>query len=497
MDYVFDRREIPCMRCLLRHSRTQEQTQEIRLSEGMQDAGQILACWGQVVLRGKEWRSDAIACSGGVMVWVLYAPEDGSQPRILESWIPFQMQWEIDGSLGDGTIRLQCLLRSVDARILSARKIMIRCSVGATAEAWQQDQVQISVPGELPQDVQLLTNRYPVRIPKLAGEKQFQLDEDLNLPGTMPQAEKIIAYSLNPWVTDHRIVSGKLVFHGIGQLHLVYCSEDGKITSWDAEIPISQYVSLEGELTQDAQADISMAVTALELDLDPEGQMHLKCSLIAQYLADERELLELAEDAYSTRRELTPQVQTLDVPVILEHKQVSVPVHQTLRQSAGEIADVGYLPDLPVIRRTDEIHVELPGMFQVLYYGEDGALRGAAARTEEHRSIPAGENSRVEASVRPGSQASAAGGSGIELKGASNLILTTTGSGGMRMITGLTLGDCWPDAETRPSVILRRAGRTGLWNIARETRSTVAHIKKANNLESEPQEDQILLIPVS
>lgn len=497
MDLEFEQRGISCLRRVLYRSQTQEQTQEIRLSETMHDAGQILACWGQVVLRSKEWRSDMIACNGGIMVWVLYAPEDGSEPRTLESWLPVQMKWELEERGGDGDIRVQCLLRSVDARIVSARKILVRCSVGAVAEAWRQETVQVSVPGQLPEDVQLLTHRYPVRIPKLAGERTFQMEETLNLPGSIPQADSLIAYTMELKPTENRILSGRLVFHGVGQLHLVYRTEEGKIASWNGEVPISQYAELEREMSLDAQGDVRMAVTALELDLDPEGQLHLKCGALAQYLVSDREILELVQDAYSTQRELTPQVQMLELPVILEQKQVVVPVHQTLRQTASQIADTVYLPDLPQVRRGEEIQVEMPGVFQVLWYGEDGMLQGGTARTEESHSLPAGEDSRLEAAVQPGSPATAATGSGIEMKGEFQLSLCTTSDSGMRMITGVSLGEAWQDGENRPSLILRRAGKAGLWNIARESRSTVDRIKKANGLESEPSEDRILLIPVS
>ena len=51
-----------------------EETQEYKLPDGMPDIGRVIAAWGQVVLRGKEWRSRHIGISGGVMLWVLYAP---------------------------------------------------------------------------------------------------------------------------------------------------------------------------------------------------------------------------------------------------------------------------------------------------------------------------------------------------------------------------------------------------------------------------------------
>ena len=91
MDLKFEKRSIPYLNAVAWDVQRQEQTQEIRLPENMPDAGQVLGCWGQPVLRSKEWRSGGMWASGGVMAWVLYAPEEGSQPRWVDCWIPFQL----------------------------------------------------------------------------------------------------------------------------------------------------------------------------------------------------------------------------------------------------------------------------------------------------------------------------------------------------------------------------------------------------------------------
>ena len=48
----------------------------------------------------------------------------------------------------------------------------------------------------------------------------------------------------------------------------------------------------------------------------------------------------------------------------------------------------------------------------------------------------------------------------------------------------------------RPSLILRRAGEDGLWSLAKDTGSTLDAIRRANNLQNDPDPNQILLIPV-
>ena len=85
----------------------QEETQEIRLPESMPDVGRVICSWGQAVIRSKDWRSGGIGVSGGVMVWVLYAPEGGGDLQHIESWIPFQSRAEFPDDAEDGTIRVE------------------------------------------------------------------------------------------------------------------------------------------------------------------------------------------------------------------------------------------------------------------------------------------------------------------------------------------------------------------------------------------------------
>ena len=101
----------------------QEQTQELRIPEGMPDVNRVISTWGQIVIRGKEWNERSIGIHGGIMVWVLYQPEGDAGLQQMETWIPFRSRVDLSAGDVDGTIRVQSMLRNVDARILSTRKL--------------------------------------------------------------------------------------------------------------------------------------------------------------------------------------------------------------------------------------------------------------------------------------------------------------------------------------------------------------------------------------
>ena len=498
MELNFGKNIVSCLDTAVREIQNSEQTQEIKLPDGMPDIGRILSAWGQPILRGKEWRSDCVSFSGGMMVWVLYAPEDGSTERCIDAWIPFQMKWDLPDNTPEGEIRIQCLPRFVDARSVSARKIMVRTGMAAMAEAFTPKAVEVFTPEGISEEVELLRSTYPVRLSKEAGEKTFLLDEDLTLPDSAPQPEKLIYYRLNPRITDRKVLSNKVVFRGNANLHILYRSEEGQLHSWDFELPFSQYAELKNEHGTDAQADIALSPTSLELELDDEGHLRFKGGIVAQYLITDKQLLELIEDAYSPNRELGIQTENLELPVVLENRRENIYGEQTIPAEANLTADVNFFPDFPRQRRTENgVEMEMPGTFQVLYYGEDGILHSGTARWEGQQNLNADDSSQILAIPMPAEPQAITGNGQIMVKNDIPMEMTTVARQSIPMVTGVELGDQRIPDPNRPTLILRRAGENRLWDIAKRSGSTMDAIRKANNLQDEPAPNQMLLIPVS
>ena len=120
MELQFEKQELTYLSQVVRTVKDQELTQEIRLGESMPDVGRVLACWGQPILRSKEWQGGQAGAAGGVMVWAMYEPEDGTDPRVVEGWIPFQLRSQVQSDR-EGPLRILPLVRFVDGRNVSAR----------------------------------------------------------------------------------------------------------------------------------------------------------------------------------------------------------------------------------------------------------------------------------------------------------------------------------------------------------------------------------------
>ena len=495
MELQWDKQVTGCLRHKTREVQNQELTQELRLSEGMPDVGRVICVWGQPVLRSKEWNTDGMRISGGVMAWVLYAPEDGSEERSTELWLPFQLRWNFPQSRRDGYMRANIQLRGVDARVLSARKMMVRAGISVLGEALEPEERETYSPGAVPEDVQLLRRTYPMRRMAEAGEKVFLLDEDV--PFDMVRPRKIISYCVSPCVTERKVLGGKAAFRGTGFLHMVYLGEDDALHSFDGQMPFAQYTDLDRDYDKDADVSVCMAVSSLEVEMG-EGNLRVKCGLIAQYLILEQTLMDLVEDAYSPLRQTEPMVTEMDIPAVLDSFDREMELTVSVPVQPEQIVDVAVYPDQPTQRYgEDGSETELPALVQVLYRDSDGGLTSATGHAVGSLSIGGSEESKL--TLYPhycGNLRMEPGGEQTNFRFTVNMEALTTAQQPMRILSGVRLGEQVKPASDSPSLILRRPGGLTLWDIAKSCGSTVTAIQKANALDAEPADDRMLLIPV-
>jgi len=207
----------------------------------------------------------------------------------------------------------------------------------------------------------------------------------------------------------------------------------------------------------------------------------------------------VVEDAYSPRRGIAPVREELELPGILEEKEQSIPIQQTVAIDGMRLTDVEFTPfGAAVQKENDGFSLRIPGQFQLLYYDMEGNLRTHIQRWEHAETIPSAENVNIDAVVWPKGvpQGNLMSGSA---QVSSHLHLTTQISSGtpISVINALELGELVQSDPQRPSLVIRRSEGKTLWELAKEHGSTVNAIRESNGISEEPDRAQMLLIPVT
>ncbi len=493
MQLQFQKTVLPCLHRLKGETQSREETQELRLPEEMPDIGVILGAWGQMILRGKQWRSRSAELSCGVMAWVLYLPEDGGQPQVVEGWLPMNLDWDLPESDRDGTMQVRCFLKSVDARPVSGRRLMLRACAEVHPTLWMPGEMGLYTPADLPADIRLLEKTHCVVLPREVGEKSFALEEELTLPDSAPAMDKLLRYSLYPEEMEQKVLSDKVVFRGVGHLHMLYQNPEGMLHSYDFQIPFSQYAELEQAYDQ-AEAQIALEVTSLELEVDGMGRLQLKAGLTGQYLVTDSTAVKVVEDAYSPDRSVTVKTDELLLPVMTGEMARQIQAKAAVPLECRRVADVAFWPAMPRLKEGNS--AELSGQFQILCYDDTGTLQSAAPKWQDTQPLsPENAGSPCLTVSREGIPQAVLG---PETTLTAQLVLQGQWmeNKGLPMVTALEVGEATQPDPNRPSLILRRAGEDSLWQLARSCGSTVEAIRAANHLTDDPAPDQMLLIPV-
>lgn len=497
MEWKFGKETLSFLDMSLCEVLSSDQSQELRLPDELPDVGRVVAAWGQGILRSKQWSGDQISVSAGLLVWVLYAPEDGSPEQVIEGWLPVQLHWDLPEPVPEGEIRVRLQPRFVEARALSPRKLTVRAGISAALQALSPKTVDICAPETPVQQLELLESTYPMELYREAGEKEFSMEEQWQLPDAAPHPARLIYAQLRPEVTETKLLGNKLVFRGTAKVHILYRSEEGQLYGWDFSPGISQYAQLDREYGQEARADVMLMPTALEIGVDDEGMVNLKGSVTAQYAVSDRTMVTLVHDAYAPGWELELSHTRIQIPAILERRRESVLLQSAVNADANIVVDAQLWTEYPRQRRSQSgVELQIPGQCQLLYYGSDGKLHGSTVKAEGQWHLDADTASTFQVLTGETSLQTAIENERIPLRAEVPLEITAAGSGAMDMLTQVSTGQPRAADPNRPSLVLRRAAGDSLWSLARENGSTVEAIRRANGLTGEAPPEQMLLIPV-
>ena len=504
MELLFETKNVDFLQEVLYAAISQEETGETIVPDSCPDVERILDTWGSVVLRGKDFRSGSLSISGGIQAGVIYAPEDGSAPRTLHLYIPFTIRMEAPELTEHAHAIVDCRLRSLDARILNSRKVMVRAALCGTVQGFvpASQELYVYAPEE-DGDLQVRSSTYPVVRTLEMAEKPFTMAEEAELPGGPSPMQELCKYDASVEVTESKLVGSKGVFKGTVQFKLVYRTEDESLAVWSCQFPFSQYVEFEREYDGEEELQTSVMLTDFSAE-DANGQgkrLLVNLQLLAQCTVTGQESMEVVEDAYSLFHTFTPQWKTVEAGGRLDRQQIMETARAQIQAPVKSILDTHICLGDPVAQwESEQVRVTLPLTAYVLYMDENDDLQGTSVRMEAVCSTEMAEtcDCRPKACIS-GEAFAVLSGDGLEVRCTVAFTLDTMSSQVMQVLCGGQLGEERLSTADRPSVILRPVSEEeSLWALAKCCHTTTDAICAANGLTDEASRPAgMLLIPIA
>lgn len=467
----------------------QEQTEEMTVPETMPEIARIVDCSGMVIVQNKSLDTGSISVSGGIQACVLYVPE-GDSPALsrIEVFLPFTVTKKVPVP-ENSTLFYWGWLRSIDARFINSRKVLVRANLGSELTVLSPAEWTLKQLERCPAGLACRTNVYPMRLPVCAAEKELQIADEVLMPEDCIGADRLLKWTVGAEIADTAVIGEKAVFKGNLRIRALFQNEAGALAAWQGTVPFSQYADLE---TAGEDPFVSVQPIFRHAELDTDGQIDsrrllLNVTVTAQLVVTSAVPIQLTEDAYSLEGTFSPEWETRTLTPLLDRQTKTLAQSLPLPEDAERVLDWTILPDCPG-GSAGELSAGL--WANLLYYDRDKALQGKIIRDTVRTGFLRGDDSACRCVLSLSGEAQVQTDSiRLELSAVCDTEKQTV----FRNLCG---GTAEPGKSAGgPSLIVRR-GKGPLWDLAKENGSTVEALQAANHLDTDVlEEERLLLIP--
>lgn len=505
MELNLEREHINCYSPVLESEVCGEETLEAIVPDACPDIARIVDAGGSVCLTGKQVRDGVAVVSGTVLGWVLYQPEGGQDLCRMEVKLPFSMQTEASQLHTQTQITASPRLRSMDARALNPRKILVRADLAVVLQAYDPEELTLcrAIRCDAAEGVQQRTVQHTVYLTAAVQEKEFTFYDEIHLSAGPAGKAQVLCIRADAQCEESRIIGSKLIFKGEAAVQVRYLV-GSELCSMRCSIPFSQIMELDG-VGEGADCDLSVCLTDVEwVQAGEDGRtLNVTLELLGQAVVRDNVPITVLQDCYSTACKLSVHQEHYTVEQLLDHSVRPQSVRELL-ETDGPVKSVidarVNVFGMERLRQESGERVSAQLRISVLYLDERDELQMLNCPMTVSGSLELPANGACRCSCHcPGEVFSVPAAGGVEVRFTTEFRCLVTGKRSVPVVTGVAPEQSGEEVRGRqPSVVLRAAVLgEDLWDIAKSCSTTQECIRKANALdEGEPLPvGQMLLIP--
>ncbi len=486
-----------------------ETTQEAIVPDYCADVGRVVEASGAVLVHNKDLTPDGrVEVNGVIKANVLFVPEGGREVGAVHLSIPFHNYCETRDLAAGDKFCVAAELRSIDARLLNPRKLLIRADLVLEPTVYKECSVQLcTAVDQEAEGLQLLEDTAETTVIADTMEREFSYVEEMSLSASRREIREILNTRTEIYPAEAKIIGNKLVMKGIVRGEILYLDTAGELGNLSQEYLFSQIV--ETTVPEEAgSARVSYALTGFEYQLGSENDREeghtvtMSLHIRSQIEILEKRQLRFLSDLYSIKKEAKLERKTLTV---LEQTH-SYSKKQNMREmvetgvAAKQVVDASVRCGSCALQRGEDGAMAVtPVSLCVLYLDENDALLMTEKDIQLRGEIDISDGSDPMIRVHcPGEVAASPTPEGIEVRFTPEFTIDTGIRSQRTYVSDGTLEEPAGEGERGASIVLRKFGDGArLWDIAKQYHTTGADILAANELESEAAipADRLLLIP--
>lgn len=314
---------------------------DYNIPEAMPDAGFLIQEQGKLEITEVKAENGRVLVQGSLRFGVLYSEdgEDGSLHSV-QGAIPVEESLNLEQVAEGDSLTLDWMLEDVSAALINSRKLGIRAvaTLTLTAEELFEEDISVDISGE---GEELRKKTCGLSAASLAVRKKdtCRVKDEMILPASKPNIRTLIWQDVRLANTELRPGDGEIGVRGELVVFVLYESEEGEgKTGWvEQNLPFTARIEAAG-CREGMAGSVKLGLSQADLEVKPDydGELrvlNLDVVLELDMRAYREEELELLCDAYSLKKELTPEKKATVCQRLL--------MNNSSRFRAGSRVDVG------------------------------------------------------------------------------------------------------------------------------------------------------------
>ena len=465
---------------------TREETLELVVPDVCADIAAVLDARGQLLLASKKAGEGSVSLAASVDVRAICAGDDGKKTCVAGS-VPFELSIPAEGVTENDAVLVRCRLRSVEARALNPRRLLLRAEADFRVEVYAAQKVSLCdrPAADADESLHLLQKTCACCPVRSLRDKSFTVGDEYTVSVDHGRNLKLLSTATDLSVADVKGVGTKLIVKAQADTTAVFLNvDDESLFSVRFTTPFSQIVEVDAP-GDDFDDTVVLQLRDAEFTCLPGRETGFAVSaqlyVTAQAVRRQNCSRTYVADAYSNACALkltTAQIKTARKP---ETRELRFDLQEKLPQKTP-LAEIGYLAVTTVTAEAEAGAVTVRARLSGAGTDADGSPASVSLELYGRQELdvkPGAKLTVLTALAEAPAVLGAAGEAAVML----GVVVTysLSESAEISAVTALEADESAPAAEKGPSLVVLCSRREyDLWSLAKKYGSTTDAIRAAN-----------------
>lgn len=299
--------------------------EDVNISDNRPDASHLITAKGDVIVDEIRANDDRVSLKGRLQVQILYLTEEEGMCASMEADIPFEEKINMEGVHNGDTVVPFWKIEDLSVGLINSRKLSVQAMISFALELEEKVEQEAAVDIYHEEPVEYRKQTYPLLQMAVNKKDIFRIKEEMELPGSLPNAFQITWYSITLNNMDFKTLDEKIALQGEMKAFFLYEGEgDEDKTLWyEDTVPFSGMIECHGcreNMVPDIRYTTSQCSLEIKADFDGEERIFsVENVLDLDIRLYEEENLEVLSDIYGVAKEIEAVTSEVPLKSLLMH----------------------------------------------------------------------------------------------------------------------------------------------------------------------------------